>query len=123
MMDAGLMQVGLDQHKGGAKYQKCSKRPLELPSGEGVGKIRSGSGSYNRRDGKRPGRQKINIALQAIDQCPGDSGEDQGDQTGSVRLMLTEFQDADHQGNHNQAAAQTNQASEQSGGKSDGQAD
>ena len=48
--------------------------------------------------------------------------KDQGNKAGAVGLMLAYFEDTHHQRNHNQSAAQTDEAAEYAGRKSDSKA-
>ena len=62
---------------------------------------------------------KIDGTIKRIRNSTAQSGKDQGNKAGAVSLMLAYLEDTHHQRNHNQSAAQADEAAEYAGRKSD----
>ena len=114
-----LGKVGFGEQNQGNKDEKDAEGPLQLPFGQDIGKRRAEPGGEDGGRGQEHRSHNIHRALQVVRHRPGQAGEDQGHQTGAVRLVLSQSKKVNHQGDHDDTPAQTHQTAEKARGQAD----
>ena len=108
-----LRQEGFQEQKRGDEKQEEAEEPLQLPFGKPAavpGAPADGQECHSGQD--RRGRH-VHRTVQMVNDRPDDTGKNDGDQTRPVRLLLPEFQQFRHQGDHDHAATHPHQSAEE----------